>query len=72
MKTIIEIEGICCKGCVKNIAQVIKTICYGARIKVSQKTNNAVINSKTEIDANKLTRAIEDEGFLIKSIVTTN
>ena len=68
-KKIISIEGMSCNHCKMSVEKALNSIEGVTKVEVSLENKNAVIESSKEIDHNKIRESIENEGFIVKSII---
>ena len=64
----ISIEGMSCNHCKMSVEKALGNIDGINEVKVSLENKNAIIKSSIEIDDNKITEAIEEEGFKVIDI----
>ena len=62
MKKIINIEGMSCENCVKHVTESLENINELNSVKVSLLRNAAKVESKEDVEDEKLKKAIEDAG----------
>lgn len=68
MKKIINIEGMSCENCVKHVTESLENISELDSVKVSLLRNAAKVESKEDVEDEKLKKAIEDAGYKITSV----
>ena len=68
MKKIINIEGMSCEHCVKHVKESLENIKELDSVKVSLLRNAAKVESKADVEDEKLKKAIEDAGYKAISI----
>lgn len=68
MKKIINIEGMSCENCVKHVTESLKNINELDSVKVSLLRNAAKVESKEDVEDEKLKKAIEDAGYKVTSV----
>ena len=66
MKKIINIEGMSCNHCVAHVREALEAIDGVKVMDVSLDNKNALV--ETEVNNDVLTKAIEEEGYDVKSI----
>ncbi|WP_019133222.1 heavy-metal-associated domain-containing protein [Peptoniphilus obesi] len=68
MKKIINIEGMSCENCVKHVTESLENINELDSVKVSLLRNAAKVESKEDVEDEKLKKAIEDAGYKVTSV----
>lgn len=68
MKTIVNIEGMCCEHCAKRVENALSAVSGAVSADVKLKKNLAVIRSREPLDNEEITKAISDAGYTVKSI----
>ncbi len=68
MKKIINIEGMSCENCVKHVTESLENIKELDSVKVSLLRNAAKVESKEDVEDEKLKKAIEDAGYKVTSV----
>lgn len=68
MKKIINIEGMSCEHCVKHVKESLENIKELDSVKVSLLRNAAKVESKEDVEDEKLKKAIEDAGYKVTSV----
>lgn len=68
MKKIINIEGMSCENCVKHVKESLENIKELDNVKVSLLRNAAKVESKEDVEDEKLKKAIEDAGYKVTSV----
>lgn len=68
MKKIINIEGMSCENCVKHVKESLENINELDSVKVSLLRNAAKVESKEDVEDEKLKKAIEDAGYKVTSV----
>lgn len=68
MKKIINIEGMSCEHCVKHVKESLENIKELDSVKVSLLRNAAKVESKENVEDEKLKKAIEDAGYKVTSV----
>lgn len=68
MKKIINIEGMSCENCVKHVTESLENIKELDNVKVSLLRNAAKVESKEDVEDEKLKKAIEDAGYKVTSV----
>ena len=68
MKKIINIEGMSCENCVKHVTESLENINELNSVKVSLLRNAAKVESKEDVEDEKLKKAIEDAGYKVTSV----
>ena len=68
MKKIINIEGMSCEHCVKHVTESLENIKELDSVKVSLLRNAAKVESKEDVEDEKLKKAIEDAGYKVTSV----
>lgn len=68
MKKIINIEGMSCEHCVKHVKESLENIKELDSVKVSLLRNAAKVESKEDVEDEKLKKAIEDAGYRVTSV----
>lgn len=68
MKTIVNIEGMCCEHCAKRVEDKISTAKNVVSVDVKLKKKIAVIRSREEISSEEITALVNDAGYKVVSI----
>ncbi len=68
MKTIVNIEGMCCEHCAKRVEDKLATAKNVVSVDVKLKKNVAVIRSREEVSAEEITALVTDAGYKVVSI----
>ena len=68
MKKIINIEGMSCENCVKHVTESLENINELNSVKVSLLRNAAKVESKEDVEDEKLKKAIEGAGYKVTSV----
>ena len=70
MKTIVNIEGMCCDHCAKRVENALSAVSGVVSADVKLKKNVAVIRSREEVSADEITKVVSDAGYTVKAIET--
>jgi copper ion binding protein len=68
MKKLITIEGMSCGHCVKHVEEALSELSGVAKVEVSLKDKNAVVELNQEVEDSKLKEAIEEAGYEVVAI----
>ena len=68
MKTIVNIEGMCCEHCAKRVENALSAISGVVSADIKLKKNLAVIRSREALDNEKITKVITEAGYTVKSL----
>lgn len=70
MKTIVEIEGMCCEHCAKRVEKSLSTVAGVVSVDVKLKKNLAVLRSRENVSNDEITKVVVDAGYTVKSIAS--
>lgn len=70
MKTIVNIEGMCCEHCAKRVEDKLSTVKNAVSVDVKLKKKLAVIRSREEVSAEEISALVADAGYKVVSIET--
>lgn len=68
MKTIVNIEGMCCEHCAKRVENALSAVSGAVSADVKLKKNLAVIRSREPLDNEEITKAVTEAGYTVKSV----
>lgn len=68
MKTIVNIEGMCCAHCAKRVENALSAVSGVVSADVKLKKKIAVIRSREKVSEEEITKAVTDVGFTVASI----
>lgn len=68
MKTVVQIEGMCCEHCASRVEKALSTVAGVVSADVKLKKNLAVLRSRENISTEEITKVVEDSGYTVKSI----
>ncbi len=68
MKTIVDIEGMCCEHCAKRVEKALSAVSGAVSADVKFKKNLAVIRSREALSEEEIKSVISDAGYTVKSI----
>lgn len=68
MKTIVNIDGMCCEHCAKRVEDKLSTAKNVVSVDVKLKKKIAVIRSREEVSAEEIKQIITDAGYTFVSI----
>lgn len=70
MKTIVNIEGMCCEHCAKRVEDKLSTVKNAVSVDVKLKKKIAVIRSRENLSAEEISALVTDAGYKVVSIET--
>ncbi len=70
MKTIVNIEGMCCEHCAKRVEDKLSTVKNAVSVDVKLKKKIAVIRSRENLSADEISALVTDAGYKVVSIET--
>ena len=68
MKTIVNIDGMCCEHCAKRVEEKLSTAKNVVSVDVKFKKKIAVIRSREEVSEDEIKQIITDAGYTFLSI----
>ena len=68
MKTIVNIDGMCCEHCAKRVEDKLATVKNAVSVDVKFKKKIAVIRSREELSKEEITALVEEAGYKVVSI----
>ena len=68
MKTIVNIEGMCCDRCAKRVENALGAVSGVVSADVKLKKKLAVIRSREKVSDEEISKAVSDLGFTVASI----
>lgn len=68
MKTIVNIEGMCCEHCAKRVENALSAVHGAVSADVKLKKNLAVMRSREPLSEEEIKKSVEDAGYKVISI----
>ena len=68
MKTIVNIEGMCCDHCAKRVEGALSAVHGVVSADVKLKKNLAVLRSREPLSGEEIAKAVEDAGYKVTSV----
>ncbi len=68
MKTIVNIEGMCCEHCAKRVENALSAVAGAVSVDVKFKKNVAVMRSREELSEDEIKKVVEDAGYKVISV----
>lgn len=68
MKTIVNIDGMCCEHCAKRVEEKLSTAKNAVSVDVKLKKKIAIIRSREEVSKEEITSLVTDAGYTVVSI----
>ncbi len=68
MKTIVNIEGMCCEHCASRVEKALSTVHGVVSADVKLKKNLAVMRSREPLSEEEIKKAVEDAGYKVTSV----
>ena len=68
MKTIVNIEGMCCEHCAKRVENALSAVHGAVSADVKLKKNLAVMRSREPLSEEEIKKSVEDAGYKVTSI----
>ena len=70
MKYQLQIEGMMCQRCVAHVTNALSSVSGVTDVTVSLADNNAVVTADSSVQSETLKRAVEEQDYTVKEIVT--
>lgn len=68
MKTVVNIEGMCCEHCAKRVEGALSAVHGTVSADVKLKKNLAIMRSREPLSEEEIKKAVEDAGYKVTSI----
>ena len=68
MKTIVNIDGMCCEHCAKRVQDKLSTVKNAVSVDVKLKKKIAVIRSREQLSEEEIRSLVTDAGYTVLSI----
>ena len=68
MKTIVNIDGMCCEHCAKRVQDKLSTVKNAVSVDVKLKKKIAVIRSRVQLSEEEIRSLVTDAGYTVLSI----
>ncbi len=68
MKTIVNIDGMCCEHCAKRVQDKLSTVKNAVSVDVKLKKKIAVIRSREQLSEEEIKSLVTDAGYTVLSI----
>ena len=68
MKTVVNIEGMCCEHCAKRVEDKLSAAKNVVSVSVKLKKNMAVIRSREQVSNDEIVSLVTDAGYKVTSI----
>lgn len=68
MKTIVNIDGMCCEHCAKRVQDKLSTVKTAVSVDVKLKKKIAVIRSREQLSEEEIKALVTDAGYTVLSI----